>query len=72
MVYTGWLIFQYFAYNITVTGWTSIMVTMLFMFGILFALLGVIGLYLGKVFDETKARPLYIVADILNIPESPN
>jgi dolichol-phosphate mannosyltransferase len=68
MIYTIWLILRYFIHDITVAGWTSTMVLLLFMFGILFALLGIVGLYVGKVFDETKARPLYIISDTHNLP----
>jgi polyisoprenyl-phosphate glycosyltransferase len=46
---------------IRVTGWTGIMVSLWFIFGILLSVLGVIGLYIGKIFDETKNKPLYII-----------
>jgi len=32
--------------------------------------LGVVGLYLGKVFDETKGRPIYIVRKTINLEET--
>jgi polyisoprenyl-phosphate glycosyltransferase len=44
-----------------ISGWASIMISIYFMGGIITALLGMIGIYLGKTFDETKKRPLYIV-----------
>ena len=47
-----------------VTGWTSTIVLMLFLFGLNFAFLGVLGEYLGKVFLETKQRPNYIIEKI--------
>lgn len=43
-------------------GWTSMMVLMLFMFGLNFAFLGILGEYIGRVFLETKARPKYLIA----------
>jgi len=49
--------------NIKVEGWTSIIVSIFFVSGLVLANLGIIGLYIGKVFDETKQRPLYIVRD---------
>ncbi len=61
LAYGVWLIIRYFAYSIPVQGWTSLIVTTLFLFGLLFANLGILGLYIGKIFDETKARPLYII-----------
>jgi dolichol-phosphate mannosyltransferase len=42
-------------------GWTSIMVSIFFIGGLIFANLGLIGLYIGKIYDEIKNRPLYIV-----------
>jgi dolichol-phosphate mannosyltransferase len=44
-----------------ISGWSSLIVSVYFMGGIITALLGIIGIYLGKTFDETKKRPLYIV-----------
>jgi polyisoprenyl-phosphate glycosyltransferase len=44
-------------------GWSTLIVTMYFLGGIIIAILGVIGIYLGKAFDEVKKRPLYVVAD---------
>jgi dolichol-phosphate mannosyltransferase len=38
--------------------------------GLILANMGVIGLYLGKVFNEVKERPLYIVSETINIEQS--
>jgi polyisoprenyl-phosphate glycosyltransferase len=48
-------------YGSPVTGWSSLIVSVYFIGGIIIAILGVIGIYLGKTFDEAKKRPLYIV-----------
>lgn len=48
-------------YGIDVPGYESIIITMLFLGGIQLVSLGVIGEYLGRVFDEVKGRPLYVV-----------
>jgi dolichol-phosphate mannosyltransferase len=53
----------------SVSGWTSTIVSLYFIGGLLIANMGVVGLYLGKVFDETKRRPIYIVADTLNVED---
>lgn len=45
-----------------VPGWSSLIVSIYFIGGIIIAILGIIGIYLGKTFDETKKRPLYVIA----------
>jgi len=40
------------------------MVSLYFIGGLLFANMGILGLYIGKTFDETKNRPLYIVKEM--------
>ena len=47
-----------------VAGWTSMMVLMLFLFGLNFAFLGVLGEYIGRIFLETKQRPTYIIEEV--------
>ncbi len=48
-----------------VTGWTSMMVLMLFLFGLNFAFLGVLGEYIGRIFLETKQRPNFIIEQVI-------
>ncbi|MBI5006863.1 MAG: glycosyltransferase family 2 protein [Nitrosomonadales bacterium] len=48
-------------FDIPIMGWSSLIVSLYFIGGVIIALLGIIGIYLGKTFDESKKRPLYIV-----------
>jgi len=48
-------------YGTAISGWASLIVSIYFIGGIIIAILGVMGIYLGKAFDEAKKRPLYIV-----------
>jgi len=48
-------------YSSPVMGWGSLFVSLYFIGGIIIANLGILGIYLGKTFDESKKRPLYIV-----------
>lgn len=48
-----------------VSGWTSILIVIIFFSGIQMLLLGVIGEYIGKIFIESKRRPLYIIEENL-------
>ncbi len=48
-------------YGVTVIGWSSLITSLYFIGGVIIAILGIIGIYLGKTFDESKRRPLYII-----------
>jgi hypothetical protein len=48
-------------YGIDVPGFESIIVAILFLGGVQLLSLGILGDYLGRVFDEVKGRPLYII-----------
>lgn len=65
ILYAMWLIIRYFVFDVPVEGWTSVMVSIYFIGGLLFANLGILGLYIGKVFDESKSRPIYIIEEII-------
>lgn len=60
---------RYFTRGIGVEGWTSVIVSIYFIGGLLLANLGVIGLYLGKVFNEVKERPLYVIKETVNFQD---
>lgn len=47
--------------NRAIEGWTSVLVAVLFIGGVQLIFLGILGEYLGRVYEETKQRPLYIV-----------
>ena len=49
----------------TVPGWTSVMVVVLMLGGIQLAVIGILGEYLGRLYLETKRRPLYVVQDVV-------
>ncbi len=63
-LYLCYLVFRKFYLDIPM-GWTSIMVSIFFMGGLILANLGLIGLYIGKIYDEIKNRPLYIVRETI-------
>jgi dolichol-phosphate mannosyltransferase len=62
-LYTVYALFDKFYFKTTVPGWTSILISVLFLGGIQLIFLGVIGEYLGKMFIETKRRPNYIIKE---------
>jgi glycosyltransferase involved in cell wall biosynthesis len=52
------------AMGYTVQGWATIMVGLLFLGGVQLVCLGIIGEYIGRIFNETKNRPLYIIEEV--------
>ena len=63
-----YLFYQYFFIGYRI-GWTSIMVMISFVGGIIMFLLGILGLYIGAIFDQVKSRPLFLVEQALNTEE---
>ncbi|MEU6347393.1 glycosyltransferase family 2 protein [Streptomyces sp. NPDC046977] len=51
--------------EITVSGWTMIMVVVLFLGGTQMLAIGVLGSYIGRIYSETQGRPLYIVREVV-------
>jgi polyisoprenyl-phosphate glycosyltransferase len=61
IIYALWLVVMYFLYTMPSPGWTSLIVSMYFLSGLTIGAIGVLGIYVGKIFDEVKGRPLYII-----------
>ncbi len=59
----GWLM------NANLPGWTSIMAAMGLLGGMQFLMLGIIGAYLGRLYDQSKGRPLFMIRDIVGGPK---
>ncbi len=51
--------------SVSVPGWASSIVLILFLFGINFIILGIVGEYIGRVFMESKNRPKYIISKVI-------
>ncbi len=67
LLYALFLIIKYLVWGIPVEGWTSLMVSIYFLSGLLLSMGGILGLYIGKVFDEVKNRPLYVIDEVVRI-----
>ena len=59
----GWLM------NANLPGWTSIMAALGLLGGMQFLMLGIIGAYLGRLYDQSKQRPLFMIRDIVGGPK---
>jgi len=65
--YGIFLIFRWFISGSSIQGWTSLIVTMNLIGGIIIMSLGIIGIYIQKMFEEIRERPLYVVDQTINI-----
>jgi len=62
-----YVIIRHYQGEISTTGWASLIVSIWFLGGVIISILGMIGIYLGKTFEETKQRPIYIIEKTHNI-----
>ncbi len=71
IVSLGVLIYSLVAYLSTgistVRGWTSLMIVVTFLGGVQLVSIGIVGEYIGRMYDESKGRPLYIVDTTCNV-----
>jgi len=56
--------------EVAIIGWTSIVLSIWLIGGLNIIILGIVGLYIGKIFEETKQRPHYIIDYMVNINET--
>jgi dolichol-phosphate mannosyltransferase len=61
-----WMIFAKFYWDYAITGWTSLIVSIFFLCGVLLSVLGICAIYIGQIFQQVKNRPLFIIDKSLN------
>jgi len=59
----AWIVLSYFIWATPIIGWTSLIVSVFFTAGLIIGTIGIVGIYVGKIFDEVKHRPLYVIDD---------
>jgi len=69
ILYASVLIINRFFMSQPVDGWTSIMVSIWVLGGMVISFIGIIGIYLAKIFSETKQRPYVIIRDVYGKPK---
>jgi len=60
--YGAWVIAEYFFWGIDVPGYATLVVGMMFFSGIQLLSIGVLAEYVGRIYEEVKQRPLYVVS----------
>jgi polyisoprenyl-phosphate glycosyltransferase len=65
--YALWAVGRHFLTDATVPGWTSLMICVLFFGGCQLMAFGVLGEYIGRILEQVKGRPLYLVQQAAGI-----
>jgi glycosyltransferase involved in cell wall biosynthesis len=63
-------VIQYFLYSSLPPGWATLVILLSLFNGIQLVFMGIIGEYVGAIFDEVKARPHYIVEEKINFGDT--
>lgn len=63
----GYMLYLKLFTNIPIPGVTAILLSIVLFSGVQILLIGVVGEYIARIFEEIKARPLYLVAETINI-----
>jgi hypothetical protein len=63
------MLYEALVYGISVPGFPTLIISVLFFSGVQLISLGVIGEYLGRVYEEVKGRPLFLVAEEVGLEE---
>jgi polyisoprenyl-phosphate glycosyltransferase len=66
-VYMFYVLYARLVTGNVVPGWTSLIILVSFVGGIQLIIMGIIGVYIGKIYEETKQRPLYLIRDTLGL-----
>ena len=64
-IYGAYLIYERIFFNTAVAGYTSIMVIILFLGGVTITSLGIVGEYVGRIYNKDKKRPIYVIDEEL-------
>lgn len=68
VLYAIWAIVAHFALHITLPGWTATVVLISLLSAVQLLMIGILGEYVGRIYEEVKRRPLYVIGDRVNLP----
>jgi glycosyltransferase involved in cell wall biosynthesis len=64
---SAWIFTRTLKWGYSVLGWPSLIVSIFFFGGIILTVLGIIGIYIGRIFQQVKNRPLFIISSQINL-----
>jgi polyisoprenyl-phosphate glycosyltransferase len=62
-----WFVAEHFIYGDDVPGWATLVCGMMFFSGVQLLSIGILGEYVGRIFDEVKQRPVYLVGSEVGV-----
>ena len=65
ILYGAYNIYEALTNKIAVLGYTSLIVSIWFLSGVIITTIGITGIYVGKIFDQTKNRPVFIIDEVM-------
>jgi polyisoprenyl-phosphate glycosyltransferase len=68
----AWALLEKYVLHTTVPGWTAIVVIIAIFASVQLLMIGILGEYVGRIYEEVKRRPLYIVGDTVNASRDDN
>jgi len=68
VLYAAWALFDKIVLHATVQGWTTTVVLVALLSAVQLLMIGILGEYVGRIYEQVKQRPLYIVGDRVNLP----
>jgi glycosyltransferase involved in cell wall biosynthesis len=71
-IYAGYALYARLFTTWTLPGWTSLLILTALIGGLQLMLLGVVGVYIGTIYEEVKQRPLYLVRSTLGVESKPS
>ena len=72
VAYAIWALFDKFFLHATVQGWTTTVVLVALLSSVQLLMIGILGEYVGRIYEQVKLRPLYVVGDRVNVPREPD
>ena len=67
-----WAIVAHYVFQATVPGWTAVTVLVSLLAAVQLLMIGILGEYVGRIYEQVKQRPLYVLRETQNMPLSPD